>query len=144
MLEKCFYKARNRLLNIIHLAPITLSLRGNAVTFHMSSRYIWEITIVPKNRNEAKPQSLDLQGFAIKFYFLIVRDTDYARVRDKRNSLCQLLCSTSPRDNHFFTSPILFRGAWFLVPNSPISHSDVRIFIASKMRFLSSDAAWLH
>ena len=35
----------------------------------------------------------------------------------------------------------LVQRAWFLIPNSPISHSVVRIFIVLGMRFLSPDDA---
>ena len=38
-------------------------------------------------------------------YFLI-----YTRVRDKSKSVCKLPHSTSWRDNHFFTCPVLFSG----------------------------------
>ena len=34
-------------------------------------------------------------------------------------------------------------GAWFLVPNSPMNPSVVRIFIVQRMRFLSPDDALL-
>ena len=35
----------------------------------------------------------------------------------------------------------LVQRAWFLIPNSPISHSVVRIFIVLGMHFLSPDDA---
>ena len=38
----------------------------------------------------------------------------------------------------------LVQGAWFLIPNSPMSPSVVRIFIAPQMCFLSPDDALLH
>ena len=35
----------------------------------------------------------------------------------------------------------LVQRAWFLIPNSPISHSVVHVFIAPEMRLLSPDNA---
>ncbi|KDR51225.1 hypothetical protein HMPREF1991_02677 [Hoylesella loescheii DSM 19665 = JCM 12249 = ATCC 15930] len=68
----------------------------------------------------------------------------HTQVRDKTQSVCLLSRSTYWQYSQSFTYPILFRGAWFLIPNSPMSPSVVRIFIAPQMRLLSPDDALLH
>ena len=63
------------------------------------------------------------------------------QVWDKTLSLCLLLRSTWLARKPFLYLSNLVQGAWLLIPNSPISHSVVRIFIVPKIRLLSSDDA---
>ena len=78
---------------------------------------------------------------AFKFNKLYSINSINTRVRDKNNLLCQLPCSTSWRDNHFFNLTSLVQKAWYLIPNAPINYSVVRIFIVPKIRLLSLDDA---
>jgi len=68
----------------------------------------------------------------------------YTRVRDKTQLLCQLPHCTSWRDSHFLTWPSFVQETWYFIPNSPINHSVVRIFIVLVMGFLSPDDVSLH
>ena len=65
----------------------------------------------------------------------------FTRVRDKTQSLCLLLRSTSWRDSHFFTCPILFRGHGFL---SRTRQSTLPSFAFSSFRECAFYALMMH
>ena len=59
----------------------------------------------------------------------------------ERQSLYQLLRNISWRDSQLVYLPSLVQKAWHLIPNAPINHPIVCIFIVPKMLFLSPDDA---
>ena len=61
----------------------------------------------------------------------------------EKQSLCQLPRSISWLDSQLVYLPSLVQKVWYLIPNAPINHPIVRIFIVQKMRFLSPDDALL-
>ena len=65
--------------------------------------------------------------FAIRFYLILLKKASYL----------------IPNSRTLYLSNLVQR-AWFLIPNSPINHSVVRIFIVPGMRLLNSDDAFLH
>ena len=59
----------------------------------------------------------------------------------EKQSLYQLPRSISWRDSQLVYLRSLVQKAWYLIPNAPINHPIVCIFIVPNMRFLSPDDA---
>ena len=133
---------------------------GLVLLFHLQGR------VAHFDRNPALPKDQPLRGSwldchsflsnlaqkSIVAYPEFTQAIDYefeidheipTQVWDKTQSLCLLLRSTWLARKPFLYLSNLVQRAWFLIPNSPISHSVVRIFIVPKIRLLSSDDAWL-
>ena len=76
----------------------------------------------------------------IQLFFYI---TFSARVRDKNTVVMPSVAQHQLARKPFIYMSNLVHRAWFLVPNSPITPSGIRIFIVPRMRFLSPDYALL-